>query len=195
MSKSLANRFIGPYRISHHPLCDNFNDHVFIIRGKKVCRGCALFYPGVLLATIISTIGIFTGFWKTWTEIDYIISLYTLVIPTFLTTYLIKIRKLKDISRFMLGIAYTLTLFIVILHPNWLLKVIVLIHIIPGNYIMNSKRSQKNNEVCDKCDEKEERPYCSGYKEYKIREKIFTAAEAQGGFMDPFAVDGSELED
>ena len=41
-----------PMVLSHHPLCGRFDDHVFVLRGRKVCRGCATAYPVAIVALL-----------------------------------------------------------------------------------------------------------------------------------------------
>lgn len=41
-----------PMVLSHHPLCGRFDDHVFVLRGRKVCRGCATAYPAAIVALL-----------------------------------------------------------------------------------------------------------------------------------------------
>lgn len=42
-----------PIILAHHPLCGRFDDHMLIISGRKVCRGCATVYPTALAAIVI----------------------------------------------------------------------------------------------------------------------------------------------
>ena len=63
--QDLKTRILGPYRISHHPLCDNFNEHVYQIRGRKICRGCTMQYSGIIFAFLLVFLGSlpFINFW------------------------------------------------------------------------------------------------------------------------------------
>ena len=38
-----------PILLAHHPLCGRFDDHLLIVRGRRVCRGCVTVYPTALL--------------------------------------------------------------------------------------------------------------------------------------------------
>lgn len=41
-----------PIILAHHPLCGRYDDHFFIIRGRKVCRGCLTVYPTAAVGAI-----------------------------------------------------------------------------------------------------------------------------------------------
>lgn len=41
-----------PLVLSHHPLCDRFDEHVFHLGGRKVCRGCATAYPVAIIVLL-----------------------------------------------------------------------------------------------------------------------------------------------
>ena len=194
-TRNLAQRILGPYRISHHPLCDHFKDHVYVIRGNKICRGCVMQYSGMIFSFISVSVGYFLGWWVGLTEIQIGFILYILVLPTILTAFLVKNRKIKDIARFLLGASFSLAFILLIFTPDWLIKGWILLNFIPGYMYLNKRRAKKNNEVCSQCEEKEKIPNCSGYQIYADREKIFLAQAAQGGIHDPFALPPEKLDD
>ena len=45
-----------PIILSHHPLCGRFEDHVFKIRGRYVCIGCATVYPSAVVTVLLMSI-------------------------------------------------------------------------------------------------------------------------------------------
>jgi hypothetical protein len=47
---------IDPIILSHHPLCGRFEDHVFKIRGRYVCIGCATVYPSAIITALLLSI-------------------------------------------------------------------------------------------------------------------------------------------
>lgn len=42
-----------PIVLAHHPLCGRYDDHFFIISGRKVCRGCLTVYPSAIVAFVV----------------------------------------------------------------------------------------------------------------------------------------------
>lgn len=193
--KALKNRILGPYRLSHHPLCGNFREHVYVIRGKQICRGCTMQYSGMIIALLIIGVGFFMGWWTGLADWELILLLYLLIGPTFLTAFLIENRLLKDISRFLLGMAFTTAFVALIFVPNWLVKGLILINLIPGYIYLNRRRSQQNEAVCAQCPEYPQIPHCPGYQVYAERERIFMSQAVQGGIQDPFAVAPEELQE
>lgn len=195
--QDLKSRILGPYRISHHPLCDNFGEHVYQIRGRKVCRGCAMQYSGMILAFLVVFLGSLpvTNFWVNWNEFQVGIILYFLIFPTIITALIIKNRILKDIARLMLGMAFTIAFIVLLFTPNLLVKVFIFINFFPGYIYLQKRREIKNMEICKECNEFEHSPYCSGYQIYADRESIFLSQVKQGGIKDPFALSPDDLDE
>ena len=193
--RNLAHRILGPYRISHHPFCSNFKDHVYNIYGKKVCRGCLMQYSGMTTSFIVIAFGHFLGWWTGLTEIQVGLVLYFLIFPTIITAFLVNNRKIKDVARFLLGTSFTLAFTLLIFTPNWVIKGWILLHFIPGYIYLNRRRAEKNNEVCSQCVEYNKMPNCTGYQIYSDREKIFLTQAFQGGIRDPFALPPDKLDE
>jgi uncharacterized membrane protein len=195
--RDLKTRILGPYRISHHPLCDNFSDHVYLIRGRKVCRGCTMQYSGMILAFLLILFGSLPiiNFWRGWNDFQIGILLYILILPTISTAFIIKSRKVKDVARFMLGMAFTIAFILFLLTPNLLVKGFIAINFLPGYIYLQKRREIKNNEICEDCSEYEHTPFCSGFQIYTDRESIFFSQIQKGGIKDPFALPPDSLED
>jgi hypothetical protein len=187
---------MGPYRISHHPLCDNFSEHVYIFRRQRVCRGCVMQYTGMTFAFFLIIFDlIFQILFSTWSDFQFGIFLYFLVFPTILTSFFLKNRILKDLARFMLGIAFTLAFFLLLITPSWFVKGFILLNFLPGYFYLQKRREIKNERICVECQEYEHRPYCSGYQTYQDRESIFLSQASKGGIQDPFALSPESLDD
>ena len=194
--RDLKRRIMGPYRISHHPLCNNFSEHVYILLGRKVCRGCVMQYSGMIFVFLLIILDLILQiFFSNWTEVEIGIFLYFLIFPTVLTVFFIENRLLKDVARFMLGMAFMIAFFVFLLTPNWLIKGFILLNFISGYYYLQKRREIKNVEICDVCHEYEHLPYCSGYQIYQDRESIFLSQASQGGINDPFALSPDSLDE
>jgi len=195
LGRNLAQRILGPYRISHHPFCSNFNDHVYEIRGRRVCRGCLMQYSGMAFSFIVISLGYLLRWWNGLTEIQVGLVLYFLVFPTIITAFFVNNRTIKDIARFLLGTAFTIAFILLIFTPDWLIKGWILLNFIPGYIYLNRRRAVKNNEVCSECEEFNKIPNCSGFQIYSDREKIFLAQALQGGIHDPFALPPNKIDE
>ena len=149
-----------PYRLAHHPLCEKFSEHVYNIKGYKVCRGCFNLYIGLIVGLILAPIAIFV------LKIDFWIAFITtniLYIFTPLSVIINPPRILKDFCRLLLGIAMvsmivTIILAIVELFSGfkiWALIIIIitmLIYIVSRTYFMKL-RSRRNEKICRECDQ------------------------------------------
>ena len=195
--RDLKTRILGPYRTSHHPLCDNFIEHTYLIRGRKVCRGCAMQYSGMVLAfllVILVSLPII-NFWPEMSEFQIGVLLYFLIFPTILTAFVIKNRIFKDFARLLLGVAFSLAFLLFLFTSNLFVKGFIFINFLPGYIYLQKCREHKNNEICKECNEYEHFPHCSGYQIYDDREKIFISQVQQGGIKDPFALSPNDLDE
>ena len=149
-----------PYRLAHHPLCKEFEDHVYTINGKKVCRGCVNFYVGILLGIILAPIVVFVlkiNYWMAF------ISTNILFIFTPLSVILNPPRIIKDICRLFLGMAMTsalLTIILSIVELFFGFKILpivfglltIIIYIISKRYFTRL-RMKKNESICRSCEQ------------------------------------------
>lgn len=196
-SRNLTQRILGPYRLSHHPLCDNFGDHTYLLWNKKICKGCVMQYSGMIVALALIIIGNFPflKWWNGLTEIQVGIVLYLMVIPTILTAFFLENRTLKDLARFLLGASFTVAFIQMVFTPDWLIKGWILVNFLPGYIYLNKRRASHNANVCESCEEYSSMPYCSGYQIYADRENIFLNQAIQGGIRDPFSLSPENLDE
>jgi len=157
-----------PYRLAHHPLCNNFEDHLYTIGKYKVCRGCMNFYSGMLIGIILAPIAIFV------LEINFWVAFATtniLYIFTPLSVVLNPPRIIKDFARLLLGIAMissflSIVLAIVRLFDGLNFGAIAVIIITPTIYFTSrfyfrGLRDRRNENVCRNC-EQFYLPQCDG---------------------------------
>jgi len=196
-SRDLTRKILGPYRLSHHPLCDDFDDHVYSIRGKIFCRGCVMQYSGMIISFSIIILGHLPilKWWNGLTEYQVGFVLYLMILPTIITALFIHNRNIKDFARLLLGASFTLAIIQLIFTPNWLIKGWILLNLIPGYIYLNRRREAKNRKVCESCEEFKQMPYCRGFQIYADRENVFLKQAAQGGIRDPFALSPDQLDD
>ncbi len=151
---------LSPYRLAHHPLCKNFDDHMYVIKGQKVCRGCVNLYSGMIAGLILAPIMVFVlkvTFWMVFT------AMLVLFIFTPISAFLDPPRLIKDVSRFFLGIAMIAAGLSVILSivtlaqaMNWWAFVVILVTIalyFSSRAYFTRYRNRKNEQVCRKCDQ------------------------------------------
>lgn len=195
--QNLSKKILGPYRISHHPLCNNFSDHTYNINGRKVCRGCFMQYSGMILSLFIILLGSLPSLqlWNRLNEIEVGLIIYLMILPTFITAFIIKNRKMKDFARFMLGASFTIAIIQFVFTPSVFIKIWIALNFIPGYLYLNRRRAKKNEEICHLCPEYGNIPYCSGYQIYVDREQIFVSQLIHGGIKDPFSLPPEQMDD
>jgi len=166
---------IYPYRWAHHPLCEKFSDHVYTIKGYKICRGCFNMYLGMLVGMIIIPLLVL------YAKFNYLylfILLWFLFLPTPLSVYLHARRVVKDISRQLLGIGIittftTITVALISFFKNkdyWGLVVAIIVFFIYvlSYKILSKERERRNRAICMSC-EQYGLPKCEGLESYYER--------------------------
>ncbi len=170
MSRSLTRWINDPVKFVHHPLCDNFTSHVFVIRGHKLCRGCTMFYPSLAVSIILSfLLGIYQ-----WDAIPLGIMMTVLLIPTILSFFFSFPRPVRDINKSILGLDSGVGVIVVLFHPQLWVKVVVIMVAIPSIVILEKIRGQRDLATCKKCPEYSRRKdlECSGFNVVGNRIKV-----------------------
>jgi len=166
--RNRRRRRLYPYRLAHHPLCSKFDDHVYIIKGKKVCRGCVNMYSGFLIGLILDPILV------VFLNIDFWIAFainWGLFLFTPISIFLNLPRVIKDFSRFLLGFALVNSVIIValalvqmIVDFKWgalaVLIITVLVYYFSRKYF-TILRDKRNEDICKDC-EQFYHPRCEG---------------------------------
>ncbi len=179
-----------PYRLAHHPLCSQFKDHVYIIRGMEVCRGCVNMYSGVLLGLIlipIFDVVLNMNYWIAFT-LNWGLFLFT---PA--SVFLNPPRFVKDFSRMLLGVAIPNTFNIVILSIiklttgfNWgafsILIITMLMYYFSRKYF-SKLRDKRNEQVCRNCDQFYN-PRCEGMRKSADRATAISSHEKGDAFSE-----------
>ncbi|MBU1158629.1 MAG: hypothetical protein KKE24_04745 [Candidatus Thermoplasmatota archaeon] len=153
--KRIVSKIDGdPIILSHHPLCGRFDDHVFKIKGRRVCRGCATVYPSALVTALLLLIVSPISF-----AITFPIALSFFAVN--LMRLLSKNHRLSILFNACLGISLGAALFSAIYAPEGLQLVVV----IAGLAVAISFSFLKGRRVfstCRSCQRYREFPSCCG---------------------------------
>ncbi|MDH5403414.1 MAG: hypothetical protein OEY49_13040 [Candidatus Heimdallarchaeota archaeon] len=148
---------------AHHPHCDYYNKHVFMIRGVKICRGCAVFYPSATFSQLF--IWFLPVSWFTVDPKILILLGLTLSFPAlFHVTKIDKLLKIdrfiSSLSRLFLGIG-TGCLLRFIFIVDWVYKIIGVCVAISIAIIVVIKRMKTFWAICSEvnCKYRTEREY------------------------------------
>lgn len=179
-----------PYRLAHHPLCDKFADHVYTIKGIKICRGCTNFYSGMIVGLILIpllTVFLELSFW-----ILFALN-WALFVPTILAVILSPPRIFKDFSRLLLGvgmISAACTIVVGIIYTietsNYWGLIIALLTIIiyfTSKSYLSKIRNRRNAAICMSC-EQYLLPRCDGMKDSYDRAIGLLSLEKGDAFSD-----------
>ncbi|MHA1303219.1 MAG: hypothetical protein ACTSPI_05905 [Candidatus Heimdallarchaeaceae archaeon] len=157
---------------AHHPDCTHFREHVYVIKGYRICRGCFKFYLGLFLGILLFSILPFFVYLDSW-NLFFIVCLT--FIPTPIAIFIEPFRIVKDIVRLILGISTAASIAIVVISVfnilndslTWYRIYLPLVVVFGFFFFLNRfvpLRHRKNNEICQKCSI----PKCEIHVKYKV---------------------------
>ena len=93
---------IRPIITSHHPLCEQFENHTFRIFGRDFCIGCFIGYPVGFLTIILIYLFNLPSLIAPYAF--FIISVVSGLIYVFISKFFTESRKVKISSKFSIGV-------------------------------------------------------------------------------------------
>ncbi|MHA1116520.1 MAG: hypothetical protein ACTSRR_11540 [Candidatus Heimdallarchaeaceae archaeon] len=144
---------------SHHPNCSFFANHVYVIKGYRICRGCTNFYSGLAIGVIFY---LSFSFYKVLDVPALLLIIISTFIPTIFTVFFEIKRIIKDIARFLLGFSTASSIYIIfssvfysfvdkILWYRIVIPISVTFFFFIIKRIFTSKRFDYNAKVCLNC--------------------------------------------
>ena len=146
-----------PIILAHHPLCGNFEDHYFKVKGRSVCIGCFTVYPSAIVAFIIAYV------LYPYLDISYIEILMTaiaLLILNFLRFAPQLSHKQVIPLNIVLGASLALSILSLLKAPELRTRIYLLILIIVVGSIFAFYKGWRVFQKCKKCQNYSNFPYC-----------------------------------
>lgn len=141
-----------PIILSHHPLCGRFDDHVFKVRGRSVCIGCATVYPSALVTALV-----LLGVGPVPFSIVSAIALSSFAVN--LLRFLAKSHRLSVLFNAGLGVSSGAALFSTAYAPEDLRLVVVLV-VIAVAAVFSLLKGYRVFTKCKSCEHYPEFPSC-----------------------------------
>ena len=141
-----------PIILSHHPLCGKFDDHVFRIRRRHVCIGCATVYPSAIVAALSLWIVNSSSF----------VFLFSAAVVSFsfnLMRFAIKSHRYSVLFNIFLGISLGASVLSAIYAPGDLQLAVVLI-VLGTAASFSVVKGHRVMATCKSCERYREFPYC-----------------------------------
>jgi hypothetical protein len=162
--KKIADFFyvMRPIMLSHHPICEEYNDHSFRMFGRDFCIGCFIGYPSAIIALIIGYLsGLFFLFNGTILLLIGIVFNLSYLLSIFGLT---KRKPIKIVSKILIGIGSAFVIAAIMTIPLliYLRLFIVLIFTQIVTAIMGLKRQKEMNKICNACEYQNNRNICPG---------------------------------
>lgn len=155
-------RAAKPLLLSHHPNCDRFQNHVINIKGHRICFGCLIIYPTLILSLI--TIFILKN------QINYLFEWYIIFIGALLVSLKIidfDTKSYKLIVNIFTGIGVALAIFSIFGLPFdlWINVIIFILFILFTGFIAGYKFDKKMKVCTNECEYKRDWSQCPGLKD------------------------------
>lgn len=142
-----------PIVLAHHPLCGRYDDHFFIISGRKVCRGCLTVYPSAILVFIVLMLLKITDF-----NILYTVAV-ALLIVNFIRMVIHRSKLTNLIFNMMLGTCLAFTVQ-ALLHCPDELKIVIYPFTLLTAALFMGLRGMRLFSKCKKCPDYWRYPKC-----------------------------------
>jgi len=162
-------RSLGPLLLSHHPICDEFNSHFIKVGKIKLCVGCFIGYPTVIIGIIL--LGAFKLPALLGSELVLMIAF--ILMSTFILTplNLTRLLSVKILQKILIGLGSCFLFYYIWMLPNPFLINFVLFLISFGalSALLNLYHFLGIHSTCKKCSFAGEWENCPGFKEINIR--------------------------
>ena len=108
-----------PLVLSHHPECDKFNNHTINLGKLRFCIGCFIGYPTAIIGIILIDLLNISNIIPT----DYFFIISIILISTFFMSplHLIRVKFVKIIQKFLIGLGSSFLFWAIWSLPNPLL--------------------------------------------------------------------------
>ena len=141
-----------PIILSHHPLCGEFDDHVFRIRGRYVCIGCTTVYPSALVALLLLWVLNVSSF-----EITFPIAFSSFALN--LIRFLSKSHRYSALFNVFLGVSLGASVLAVI-HSSGSLQLAAVLLVLSVTIIFSYAKGNRVLAKCRSCERYREWPSC-----------------------------------
>ena len=153
---------IEPIITSHHPNCEQYEDHSFRLFGRKWCIGCYIGYPSAILMLLV---GYLTGLFNLMeTRTLWIIGWGLLSTYIFSIIGLTKIRWIKIVSKIPIGFgsAYLIAALFSYEVNFWISFLLSFLLVQFFLIIISIKRGFEMKKTCGNCEYEDDRNNCPG---------------------------------
>lgn len=147
--------------LSHHPLCTNFQHHVFRVRSLHFCIGCFLGYPAAVIG-ILSYTGLKSAF-----GLDYltllVIGIGMVSSLSLSLTRLTRKKPVKYLQKILMGFGSALilcTVWFVVNDPWWIQLILTIGIYLLLNLFLSLVHVFTHNKICKNCKIKQSDPNC-----------------------------------
>ncbi len=159
-------RAAKPLLLSHHPNCDRFQNHVINIKGHRICFGCLIIYPTLILSII--TIFISKN------QVNNLFEWHFIIIGAALVSLKIidlEKKSYKLIINLFTGIGVALAIFSIFELPFdlWINVIILILFILFTGFLAGYKFDKKMKVCKNECEYKRDWSQCPGLKEVYVK--------------------------
>ena len=158
-----------PIILSHHPLCGKYEDHVFKIRGRYVCIGCATVYPSAIITALLLSILNSSSF-----TIAFPIALSSFGLN--LMRFLNKNHRLAILFNTCLGVSLGACLLSVIHAPENVQLAVIFVGLAVA-FSFSFVKGRRMLATCKSCQRYQEFPYCYNPGRLQVNEYNQTQSE------------------
>ncbi len=132
--------------LAHHEISEECKNHVFKIGPFYLCVGCTSVIIGIIIEGII--LFIFLGFFTTYPIVLALITSFGVFLALLQLIVKPKNKLIKTLMRFSLGFGMGALFALMVMIPNWYLKIGLFILVLLGTILYNRVRRDYANDSC-----------------------------------------------
>jgi hypothetical protein len=155
-----------PLLLSHHPNCKKFESHTLDIKGHRICLGCLVIYPTVILTLILLSILNFKFD-------EYYLWFYILIGAAVVTLKLIdsENKGFKVIVNFITGLGAGFVIFGIFILPIdlWVAILFLILFVLFTGFLAGYKFDKEMKVCINECEYKRDWSRCPGLKDVYAR--------------------------
>ncbi len=155
------------YLLSHHPVCENFDNHTINIGKYRFCIGCYVGYPTAIIGLLL--LWILNIFFAIFIYSTYLLIISVVLISSFVLSplNLTKIKIIKIFQKFFIGLGGAFLFWWIWLQNYVFIVKFMYLLVIFGFLLtaLNAYHLYGDRKICKKCEYSLNWEICPGFKE------------------------------
>ncbi len=131
----------NPDLFAHHPAHPAFAEHVWTVRGLRLCKGCTFTYAGLLLGACLYAL---TRWLDSLSDVQVGLAFGAKLLPTLVTSLRETPRAFRLLARLVLGVLLASALIELVVTRSWAVRLAIVAVYLAARIPLDRKRRRGN---------------------------------------------------